>query len=135
MMNYYIAGMRHSLPNARIMIHQPSGGAQGQATDIQIQAEEIVKLKRQLINIYVKHTGKSFDFIQDNMERDKFMNPVEAKEFGLIDVILEHPPKIGEDVEVAEAANEEGEEGEKKEKEEEPDTTTEEGGESAKKDN
>ncbi len=60
-------GKRHSLPNARIMIHQPSGGAQGQATDIQIQAEEIIKLKRQLNNIYVKHTGKDYDFIQVRM--------------------------------------------------------------------
>merc|ERR1719325_365664 len=86
-------GMRHSLPNARIMVHQPSGGAQGQATDIQIQAEEIIKLKRQLNEIYVKHTGRDLSFIEQNMERDKFMSPLEAKEFGLIDKILEHPPK------------------------------------------
>merc|ERR1712087_154707 len=88
-------GMRHSLPNARIMVHQPSGGAQGQATDIQIQAEEIIKLKRQLNEIYVKHTNKPLQFIHDNMERDHFMSPLEAKEFGLIDKILEHPPKEG----------------------------------------
>jgi ATP-dependent Clp protease protease subunit len=84
-------GMRHSLPNSRIMVHQPSGGAQGQATDIQIQAEEIIKIKNQLNGIYVKHTGQELSFIQANMERDKFMSPVEAKEFGLIDKILEHP--------------------------------------------
>ncbi len=84
-------GMRHSLPNARIMVHQPSGGAQGQATDIQIQAEEIIKIKKQLNGIYVKHTGKDMSFIESNMERDKFMSPQEAQEFGLIDKILEHP--------------------------------------------
>merc|ERR1719471_2416044 len=90
-------GMRHSLPNARIMIHQPSGGARGQATDIQIQAEEIIKLKRQLNQIYVRHTGKELSYIEDNMERDKFMSPKEAMEFGLVDRILEHPPRQGED--------------------------------------
>jgi len=90
-------GMRHSLPNSRIMIHQPSGGAQGQATDIQIQAEEILKMKRQINQIYMKHTGQELSFIEQNMERDKFMSPVEAKEFGLIDTVLEHPPKIGYD--------------------------------------
>ncbi|XP_059096449.1 ATP-dependent Clp protease proteolytic subunit-like [Tigriopus californicus] len=89
-------GMRHSLPNARIMVHQPSGGAQGQATDIQIQAEEIIKLKKQLNLIYVRHTGQTLDFIEQNMERDKFMSPVEAKTFGLVDQILEHPPKATE---------------------------------------
>jgi len=89
-------GMRHSLPNARIMVHQPSGGASGQATDIQIQAEEIIKLKQQLNQIYVKHTGKEMEFIQNSMERDKFMSPAEAKEYGIIDKILEHPPKAGE---------------------------------------
>ncbi|KAF7992917.1 hypothetical protein HCN44_005698 [Aphidius gifuensis] len=84
-------GMRHSLPNARIMIHQPSGGVQGQATDIQIQAEEIIKLKNQINQLYVKHTGLELSKIASNMERDKFMSPVEAKEFGIIDKILEHP--------------------------------------------
>jgi len=89
-------GMRHSLPNARIMIHQPSGGTQGQATDIQIQAEEILKLKKQLNEIYVKHTGQEFARIESSIERDKFMNPTEAKEFGIIDTVLEHPPKYNE---------------------------------------
>lgn len=82
------AGMRYSLPNARIMIHQPSGGAQGQATDIQIQAEEILKLKSQINMLYVKHTGKKLDVIEKNMERDKFMSPLEAQEFGIIDKVL-----------------------------------------------
>ena len=77
----------------RIMVHQPSGGASGQATDIQIQAEEIIKLKRQLNEIYVKHTGRDLSFIEQNMERDKFMSPAEARDFGLIDKILEHPNK------------------------------------------
>merc|ERR1711935_411652 len=86
-------GMRHSLPNARIMVHQPSGGASGQATDIQIQAEEIIKIKRQLNEIYVKHTGQPIEVIENALERDKFMNPEAAKQFGLIDKILEHPPK------------------------------------------
>jgi len=90
------AGMRHSLPNARIMIHQPSGHAGGQATDIQIQAQEILKLKQQINNLYVKHTGLALEKIEASMERDNFMSPTEAKEFGLIDVILEHPPKFGE---------------------------------------
>jgi ATP-dependent Clp protease protease subunit len=89
-------GMRHSLPNARIMVHQPSGGAQGQATDILIQAEEITNLKRQLNMIYVKHTGQTFENIEASLERDKFMNPQQAVEFGLIDTVLEHPPKAGE---------------------------------------
>ena len=87
--------MRHSLPNSRIMVHQPSGGAQGQATDILIQAEEITKLKKQLNTIYVKHTGKTLEYIHESLERDKFMDPTEALEFGLIDKILEHPPKPG----------------------------------------
>jgi len=89
------AGMRHSLPNSRIMVHQPSGGASGQATDILIQAEEITNLKKQLNLIYVKHTGQTLETIHETLERDKFMDPTQAKEFGLIDTILEHPPKPG----------------------------------------
>lgn len=92
-------GMRHSLPNARIMIHQPSGQAAGQATDIQIQAEEIIKIKKQINALYVKHTSQPLEKIESVMERDRFMNPFEAIEFGLIDKVLEHPPK---DVETAE---------------------------------
>lgn len=88
-------GMRHSLPNSRIMVHQPSGGARGQATDILIQAEEITNLKKQLNLIYVKHTGQELQTIHDSLERDKFMNPQQALEFGLIDKVLEHPPKAG----------------------------------------
>uniref|UniRef100_A0A6B2E7C9 ATP-dependent Clp protease proteolytic subunit n=1 Tax=Phlebotomus kandelakii TaxID=1109342 RepID=A0A6B2E7C9_9DIPT len=89
-------GMRHSLPHARIMIHQVSGGAQGQATDIQIQAEEIIKLKKVLTNIYAKHTKQPFDLLHGKMERDTFLNPEEAKGLGLIDSVLEHPPNATE---------------------------------------
>ncbi|XP_026760834.2 ATP-dependent Clp protease proteolytic subunit [Galleria mellonella] len=85
-------GMRHALPNSRIMIHQPSGGVRGQATDIQIQAEEILKLKAQINALYVRHTGLPVEKVQNSMERDCFMSPAEAKAFGLIDNVLEHPP-------------------------------------------
>uniref|UniRef100_A0A0A9ZBH4 ATP-dependent Clp protease proteolytic subunit n=2 Tax=Lygus hesperus TaxID=30085 RepID=A0A0A9ZBH4_LYGHE len=81
-------GMRNSLPNSRIMIHQPSGGARGQASDIIIQAEEIIYLKKQINALYAKHTGKPVDFIAQHVERDHFMSPVAAKEFGLIDNVL-----------------------------------------------
>ncbi|KAF5271788.1 hypothetical protein FQR65_LT17584 [Abscondita terminalis] len=87
-------GMRYSLPNARIMIHQPSGGVQGQATDIQIQAEEIIKLKKQINGLYVKHTGLTIEKVEASMERDKFMSPPEALEFGILDKILTSPPKF-----------------------------------------
>ncbi|XP_020783047.2 ATP-dependent Clp protease proteolytic subunit, mitochondrial [Boleophthalmus pectinirostris] len=90
-------GMRHSLPNARIMVHQPSGGARGQATDIAIQAEEILKLKRQINNIYAKHTGQPLETIEGVMERDRYMSPMEAQDFGLIDKVLVHPPQAGQD--------------------------------------
>ena len=82
------AGKRYSLPNARIMIHQPSGGAQGQATDIEIQAREILRLRANLNNIYVKHTGRKLADIEKAMERDNFMSAEEAKKFGLIDEVV-----------------------------------------------
>merc|ERR1712142_646989 len=87
-------GMRYSLPNARIMVHQPSGGVQGQATDIQIQAEEIIKMRAQLNGIYAKHTGQPLSLLEPMMERDRFMTPDQAKELGLIDVVLQSPPKV-----------------------------------------
>lgn len=89
-------GKRYALPNSRIMIHQPhlgGGGIGGQVTDIEIHARELVKTKNQLINIYVKHTGKSFDYLAQNMERDFFMTPVEAKDFGLLDHVVEFRKK------------------------------------------
>ena len=86
-------GMRYSLPNSRIMIHQPSGGARGQATDIEIQAREIIKLRQRLNEIYVKHTGQTFDMISANVERDNFMSAEEAKVFGLIDEVVTSRPE------------------------------------------
>ena len=85
-------GKRYSLPNSRIMIHQPSGGAQGQATDIEIQAREILKLRLRLNEIYVKHTGQSLDKISTAVERDNFMSAEEAKVFGLIDEVVTSRP-------------------------------------------
>ena len=85
-------GKRFALPNSRIMLHQPSGGAQGQATDIEIHAREILSIRERLNNLYVHHTGKPLDAIQVAMERDNFMSPETAKEFGLIDAIIEKRP-------------------------------------------
>jgi len=82
-------GKRYSLPNSRIMVHQPSAGFQGQATDIQIHAKEILSLKERLNNIYSKHTGKSANEIAKALERDNFMTADEAKKFGLIDSVVE----------------------------------------------
>ena len=82
-------GRRFSLPNSRIMVHQPSAGFQGQATDIQIHAKEILSLKERLNKIYSKHTGKSIKEISQALERDKFMTAEEAKDFGLIDSVVE----------------------------------------------
>ena len=82
-------GKRFSLPNSRIMVHQPSAGFQGQATDIEIHATEVLSLKKRLNEIYSKHTGKSPDDIKKALERDNFMSPDLAKEFGLIDEVVE----------------------------------------------
>ena len=91
------AGKRYALPNARIMIHQPSGGFQGQATDIEIHAREIISLRQRLNEIYVEHTGQSLETIENSMERDKFMTPEEAKAFGLIDeVVFKRPVPEGD---------------------------------------
>ena len=90
-------GQRFALPNARIMIHQPSGGTQGQATDIEIHAREILAMRARLNDIYVKHSGQALDVIEASMERDKFLNAEEAKEFGLIDEVLTiRPPTADE---------------------------------------
>jgi ATP-dependent Clp protease, protease subunit len=86
-------GQRFALPNARVMIHQPSGGAQGQATDIEIQAREILKIRARLNDLYVEHTGQPLDVVERSMERDNFMNADEAKEFGLVDEVVARRPE------------------------------------------
>ena len=95
------SGKRYSLPNSRVMVHQPSGGAQGQATDIEIQAKEILNLRVRLNDIYVKHTGQKLKTIEEALERDRFMSAEEAKTFGLIDHIVEKQPFDGSDKKAA----------------------------------
>jgi ATP-dependent Clp protease protease subunit len=90
------AGMRFALPNARIMVHQPSGGFQGQASDILRHAEDIMKIKRRLNEVYVKHTGQDYDVIEKTLDRDHFMAADEAKAFGLIDEVLNKRPDEAE---------------------------------------
>ncbi|RFB80467.1 ATP-dependent Clp protease proteolytic subunit [Methylovirgula sp. 4M-Z18] len=86
------AGMRYALPNARVMVHQPSGGFQGQASDIVRHAEDIMKVKKRLNEIYVKHTGRDYDTIERTLDRDHFMSAEEAKDFGIVDqVVVERP--------------------------------------------
>ena len=85
-------GKRFCLPNSRIMIHQPSGGYQGQATDIEIHAQETLALKRRLNEIYAKHTGQKISIIEKSMERDNFMSPQKALEFGIIDKVIDKRP-------------------------------------------
>jgi ATP-dependent Clp protease protease subunit len=81
-------GMRYALPNARIMVHQPSGGFSGQASDIERHAEDIIKMKRRLNEVYVKHTGQSYEKIEQTLDRDYFMTAEQARDFGLIDKVL-----------------------------------------------
>ncbi|MQP67401.1 ATP-dependent Clp endopeptidase proteolytic subunit ClpP [Niveispirillum sp. SYP-B3756] len=85
-------GKRYALPNSRIMIHQPSGGAQGQAADIEIQAQEILRMRQRLNEIFQNHTGQALDVIEKAVERDNFMSPDEAKAFGLIDQVISDRP-------------------------------------------
>ena len=89
--------MRFALPNARIMLHQPSGGFQGQASDIQRHAEDILKMKKRLNEIYVEHTGNDYKTIDKTLDRDHFMTAKEAKEFGLIDEVVEKRPESDSD--------------------------------------
>src|ERR1700712_5089419 len=90
-------GKRYALPNARVMVHQPSGGAQGQATDIEIQAREILHLRRQLNDIYHRHTGQPIEAIERKLERDTYMSAQESRDFGLVDEVVESRPSSGED--------------------------------------
>ncbi len=90
-------GKRYALPNARIMIHQPSGGARGQASDIEIQAREILRLRERLNKIYVHHTGQKLATIEKSMDRDNFMGAEEALAFGLIDTVVESRPELVKD--------------------------------------
>ena len=86
-------GMRVALPNARIMIHQPSGGARGMASDIEIQAREILRIRARMNELYVKFTGRSLEEIEKAMDRDTFLEAEEAKNFGLVDAVFAHRPK------------------------------------------
>ena len=90
-------GKRYALPNARIMVHQPSGGFQGQATDIEIHAQEILKIRARLNEIYADHTGQPVDKIADALERDKFYTADEAQAFGLIDEVVSNRPELEEE--------------------------------------
>jgi ATP-dependent Clp protease protease subunit len=87
-------GKRYALPNSRIMVHQPSGGAQGQAADIEIQAREILTLRRRLNDIYVEHTGQSLEDIERALERDRFLSAEEARTFGLVDEVVVRNPIV-----------------------------------------
>lgn len=83
-------GKRFALPNSRILIHQPSGGAQGQATDVRIMAEEILRMREMTSSILAKHTGQSYEQVEKDVERDRILSPVQAKDYGLIDEVIEH---------------------------------------------
>lgn len=87
---------RFALPNARVMVHQPSGGAQGQAADIEIQAREILTLRHRLNEIYVRHTGQRLEAIENKLERDTYMSAEEARDFGLVDQVVENRPSSGD---------------------------------------
>jgi ATP-dependent Clp protease protease subunit len=89
-------GLRYTLPNARVMLHQPSGGFQGQATDVMLHAAEMLALKNRLNEIYVKHTGQPLKVIEDALERDKFLTAEGAKEFGVVDQVLDKRPVDGD---------------------------------------
>ena len=90
-------GKRYALPNARVMVHQPSGGAQGQATDIEIQAREILALRKRLNEIYVHHTGQPIEAIERKLERDSYMSAEESREFGIVDEVVQSRPPAADD--------------------------------------
>jgi len=102
------AGKRYSLPNSRIMVHQPSGGFEGQATDIEIHAKEILLLRERLNQLYATHTGQNVDAIAEAFERDRFYTAEEAKEFGLIDEVVDKRPAIATDDDTGEVTGEDG---------------------------
>jgi ATP-dependent Clp protease protease subunit len=104
-------GQRFALPNSRIMVHQPSGGVQGQATDIEIQAREILALRGRLNNIYVEHTGKELKEIEEAVERDKYLSPKEAVDFGLIDEVVTKRPVEDDDGDQGGNGNDDGKSG------------------------
>ena len=87
------AGKRFSLPNARVLIHQPSGGASGQATDVRLMAEEIIRMRTLTSTIISRHTGQNFDQVELDVERDRILTPIQAKDYGLIDEVIEHREK------------------------------------------
>jgi ATP-dependent Clp protease protease subunit len=97
-------GARYALPNARIMVHQPSGGFSGQASDIVRHAEDIMKVKKRLNDIYVKHTGRDYDTIEKTLDRDHFMSAEEAKEFGIVDQVIAKRPETAPETKQAAAA-------------------------------
>ncbi len=97
-------GKRYALPNSRVMVHQPSGGARGQQTDIEIQAAEIRNLRKRLNEIYVQHTGLTYEEIDKHLERDKFMSAEEAKTFGIIDTVISSRSKLDTVLEKVEGA-------------------------------
>ncbi len=97
-------GMRYSLPNARIMLHQPSGGFQGQASDIERHAEDIIKMKRRLNDIYVHHTGQDYEIIEKTLDRDYFMSAEDARKFGLVDEVISKRHPIEEKLETVPAS-------------------------------
>ncbi|MGH6827217.1 ATP-dependent Clp endopeptidase proteolytic subunit ClpP [Methyloceanibacter sp.] len=92
-------GMRYSLPNSRIMLHQPSGGFQGQASDIERHAEDIIKMKRRLNEVYVRHTGKEYETIERTLDRDYFMSAEDARAFGIVDEVITKRHPVDEKVE------------------------------------
>jgi ATP-dependent Clp protease, protease subunit len=94
-------GMRYSLPNARILLHQPSGGFQGQASDIERHAEDIIKMKRRLNDVYVHHTGQDYETIEKTLDRDYFMSAEDARKFGLVDEVITKRQALGEKAEAA----------------------------------
>jgi ATP-dependent Clp protease protease subunit len=91
------ADMRHALPNARILLHQPSGGYQGQASDIERHAEDIVRIKRRLNEIYVEHTGKDYETIERTLDRDHIMSAEDARDFGIIDTVIDKRPEVDDE--------------------------------------